>query len=125
MLRPGGLFLFHSPNAYGYPTILARLTPGRLKGWIIRILDGREESDVFPTFYKANTRSSLESVSNETGLKIVKIRFVVSDAVFSVVPPLALLELLLIRLLMTDACKQLRNDLLVTLQKADDAETSL
>src|SRR5438132_245254 len=41
ILRPGGLFIFHTPNALGYSTVLGRLLPERAKLFLIRVLEGR------------------------------------------------------------------------------------
>ena len=51
ILKPGGLFIFHTPNALGYLTIMNKLTPEKLKAGLIYLLEGRKESDIFETHY--------------------------------------------------------------------------
>lgn len=60
VLRPGGWLCARTPNKWGYVAIGARLVPNRLH---VRLLGGlqprRAERDVFPTFYRVNTRAAL------------------------------------------------------------------
>ena len=117
VLKPGGIFIFHTPNAFGYTTIAARMIPEFLKGGLIRILDGRPSSDVFKTHYKANTESQIVELARQIGFDGVRIRFIVSAAKFAVVPPLAFFELFFIRALMTHPLRKARTNLIVTLAK--------
>lgn len=66
ILMPGGLFIFHTPNIYGYTTMLSKLVPEKLKAKIIYLLQGRLEEDVFPTFYRLNTRRKIEETSKKS-----------------------------------------------------------
>lgn len=117
VLKPGGLFLFHTPNALGYLTICARLVPARFKDRLVYLLDGRSEHDVFETHYKANTRRRISELTSEAGFELAKIKMLVSDAGFMVVPPLAIPELFWIRILMTESFKPLRTTIIATLKK--------
>jgi SAM-dependent methyltransferase len=54
VLRPGGVFLAKTPNAWHYMPLIARLTPHEFHRWVNR-LRGRAEVDTFPTRYRANT----------------------------------------------------------------------
>ncbi|TMQ13401.1 MAG: class I SAM-dependent methyltransferase [Deltaproteobacteria bacterium] len=56
VLKPGGVFIMHTPNRRGYSTIAARLIPERIKKRLVYLLEQREAADVFRTFYRANTR---------------------------------------------------------------------
>ncbi len=120
VLKPGGVFIFHTPNALGYPSIMTRLVPGVLKDKLIYLLDGREEEDIFDVHYKANTRKAIDSLSRAAGFGVAKIEMIVSDAVFAVVPPVALPELVSIRILMTKPFKSLRTNIIATLKKEPD-----
>jgi SAM-dependent methyltransferase len=117
VLKPAGLFIFHTPNARGYSTMLARLLPEGLKASLILILQGRPGEDVFRTYYRANSESNIGRLAETTGFETVEIRSIVSSAQFTLVPPLALIELLWIRLLLTKPFRQLRTNLIVTLKK--------
>jgi ubiquinone/menaquinone biosynthesis C-methylase UbiE len=123
VLKSGGLFIFHTPNARGYATRLARLAPAGVKTKLAYLLDGRMENDVFETFYRANTQESIERAATAAGFEVSDIRMLVSDAVFGAAPPLAALELLWIRLLMTRAFKGLRTTIIAVLRR--NGETRL
>lgn len=54
VLKPGGLFLFKTPNRTHYMPLIARMTPHKFHQFINR-KRGRQETDTFPTRYRANT----------------------------------------------------------------------
>ena len=117
VLRPGGHFIFHTPHAKGYLTRITRLVPETLKGPLIRVLDGRASEDVFPTHYLANTQDTVAPIAERAGLGVVKVRLVATQAVSSVVLPLAVVELLWIRLLLARPLRELRPNLIAVLAK--------
>ena len=117
VLKPGGVFIFHTPNVYGYTTVSARLIPERVKPGLIKVLDGRPSEDVFRTHYRCNTESQICKLAGETGFCVKNIRYVASSAKFAVILPLAFLELFWIRLLLTRPFRRLRTNLIVTLEK--------
>jgi|SRR5215831_6000197 len=123
VLKPGGIFLFHTPNAVGYPTLLTKLVPEKLKHRLIYILDGRQEDDVFETHYCANTEKQIGELARDTGFGVSRIKFAVSDAVFALVPPVALPELIYLRVLMTERCKAWRTNIITVLMKESAART--
>lgn len=118
ILSPGGLCVFHTPNGRCIGTIAARFVPQGLKNGIVYLLEGREPGDIFPAFYRANSEKQIEQLAQSTGFTIVKIRMVLTDAIFAMIPPLALLELLWIRLLMAKSLRCLRSDFVVVMRKS-------
>jgi ubiquinone/menaquinone biosynthesis C-methylase UbiE len=117
ILAPGGLFLCHTPNVWGYPTMLGRLLPDAVKRRMIKALDGREEHDVFTTHYLANSERRLARLAHGAGLEVQKIRLIATAAVFANIAPLALVELLWIRVLLTKPFAAIRPDIIATLRK--------
>lgn len=117
VLKPGGCFIFHTPNALGYATIGNRMVPERFKARLIYALDGRKEDDVFETHYKANTKKRITELAAASGFEVVELKMVVTDAVFAVVPPLAIPELVWIRLLMTRPLRAVRTNIIAILRK--------
>ena len=97
VLRPGGIFLFHTPNLHSYVIQVARLLPDAAKTLLARLLEGRSANDVFPTLYRANTDAAIRSAAEAAGLAVEEIRFTATSPVFGRVPPLAALELFIIR----------------------------
>jgi ubiquinone/menaquinone biosynthesis C-methylase UbiE len=118
VLKPGGKFVFHTENAWGYPCMISRLLPDGLKKRLIWWLQSRREEDVFPTFYRANTRTTIARAATASGLRVANLRMIATTAHTAVVPPLAAVELLWIRALMTRPLRSLRTNLIVTLTAA-------
>lgn len=121
VLRPGGRFVFHTPNALGHPTVLARLLPEWAKSMGTRLLEGRHESDRFRTFYRCNAVPEVRALAAGHGFEVIDARLVSTTAMFAVVLPLAALELLWIRALQADRRQHLRSNLLVVLGRMEGA----
>jgi ubiquinone/menaquinone biosynthesis C-methylase UbiE len=123
VLRPGGVLLLHTPNALAYPTMIGRLVPDAVKRLLIRALDSRSAEDVFPTHYRANSRRALARLADGANLRLAKCDLVATDAIFALVPPLAALELMVIRLLLTRPLRQFRSNIIAMLQKPGRSES--
>jgi len=117
VLKPGGLFLFHTPNAKAFPTSVARLLPDAIKAPMARVLDRRQSEDVFQTYYRCNTAQDIHRAAQVAGLVPVELSFVSSTALFAVVPPLAFVELLWLRAVQSDSRRELRSNLIAVLRK--------
>lgn len=75
-LKPGGYFCARTPNKWGYVAVISRLLPSKRHASVVtKIQTSRKEEDVFPTFYRCNTRSSIRRFLNEAGMKSVVIPF--------------------------------------------------
>ena len=70
VLRPGGRVVFLTANMWDYGTLVARLVPNRFHGRIVKVVEGREEEDTFPTAYKTNTHADVQRLANAVGLKV-------------------------------------------------------
>jgi SAM-dependent methyltransferase len=68
ILRPGGQFLFLTPNKWHYVSLASRLTPQAFHAWYNR-KRGREEEDTFPTAYRLNSRSDVRREFAEAGFE--------------------------------------------------------
>jgi ubiquinone/menaquinone biosynthesis C-methylase UbiE len=117
VLKPGGLFLFHTPNARGYSTLVARMIPSRLAPHLSHFLMGRALADVYPTFYRLNTHSSISSAAARTGLRVVECTHLASSAQARMLGPVVIVELLLIKLLRLQALASFRTNIIAVLQK--------
>ncbi len=115
VLRPGGRFVFHTPNRRGHATILARLMPDWVKALGVALLEGRAEEDRFRTYYRANSREQIRVLAERCGFRVVNVEFVPTTAMFALATPLAALELLWIRITMR-WFPELRSSLIVTLE---------
>ena len=117
VLKPGGKLIFHTPNIFDYGIILARLIPEQIISKIILFLEGRKENDIFPTFYRINSRNKIKIVAKQSGFHIKKIKMICSSALFVNIPPLLIFELLLIKFLMTNKMKWARSNIITILEK--------
>ncbi len=73
VLKPGGFFIFLTPNAWGPFTWLSRVVPHPLKQRFKHRLFGLHEEDTFRTWYRANTGSRLASLAAVTGFEPVRV----------------------------------------------------
>lgn len=117
ILKPEGVFIFHTPNRAGYPTVIARIVPESIKKNLIQVLQARPAEDVFPTFYRANTGEEIKKAAEATGFDVQELQMVVTTAQLAVLPPLAVFELMWIRALMNRRRKSLRTNIIGVLQK--------
>lgn len=67
VLKPGGRFLFKTPNKLHYMPTIARLTPFWFHRYYMK-LAGRKEEDTFPTHYRANTPKTAKRHGRAAGL---------------------------------------------------------
>ena len=117
VLRPGGRFLFHTPNLEGYTTRLTRVIPEGWRPRIANFLQGRQEHDVYPTFYRANTLSVLKATGDRHGLRPMALRTVASSAQLYRVPLLGGLEERLLTLLRSERLERWRPCILGAFEK--------
>lgn len=117
VLKPGGSFLFHTPNARGYFALPRRLMPNQFARKLVTVFDGRDAADVFPVQYKANTTAAIDKFAADARLEVTETKMVVSEAVTQIFPPLAFFELLCIKALMTKPFKPFRTNIIAVLTK--------
>ncbi|MEZ4454212.1 MAG: class I SAM-dependent methyltransferase [Nannocystaceae bacterium] len=72
VLRPGGSFLFKTPNRRHYMPLIARMTPLWFHRAVNR-LRGREVVDTFPTRYRVNTPADVRRHASASGLEVASI----------------------------------------------------
>jgi SAM-dependent methyltransferase len=75
VLKPGGQFLFKTPNKWHYMPIIARVTPLWFHGFINK-LRGREIKDTFPTLYNANSKRSVHALALQSNFLVRRIRLI-------------------------------------------------
>jgi SAM-dependent methyltransferase len=74
-LKPGGIFLFKTPNRLHYVPVLARITPHGAHQFVNR-LRGRASADTFPTHYRANTPAAIRRLASEADFVVDVLRLV-------------------------------------------------
>jgi ubiquinone/menaquinone biosynthesis C-methylase UbiE len=117
ILKPGGSLVFHTPNAMSYGAILARLVPESLKAKVIWFFQQRMEEDIFPALYKINTERSIRELAARVGFDVTTLHLIESSAEFIMIPPVVIIELLLIRLLMMSFARRFRANIIAVLTK--------
>lgn len=123
VLRPGGAFLFHTPNFLGYASLLAACIPQIVKNKLAAWLQGRKEEDVYPTFYRINTQAKIKSYAERAHFAVADLQLVESSAQTYMIPPLVVFEFLLIRLLRRPRLKGFRTNVIAVLKKEGQPES--
>lgn len=117
VLRPGGTLLIHTPNLHSPGIRFGALLPDALKRALVRIMESdREDNDVFPAFYRVNTRAAMARAAAAAGLEVANLRLVWTTAATSFLGALAAPELLAIRALDALGIASLRPNLIATLR---------
>lgn len=73
VLKPGGHFVFMTPNYYDIISLASAAIPNRWHGKIVNRLTGRDERDTYPTYYRANTRRDIRNLAAQSGLEVVEL----------------------------------------------------
>lgn len=74
VLKPSGTFMFATPNKNFLPLALVQFL--KLNKFLSKLLFGRQEKDVFKTFYKANTVKDLKKLSeNKFDIETLKLNY--------------------------------------------------
>jgi len=76
VLRPGGHFIFLTPNARHPITLLNRLFPGGIQRPLVAKFYGRAEEDTFPVVYRANTRKHIDELARKAKLRCVTFAYI-------------------------------------------------
>ena len=75
VLKPGGAFIFVTPNAHNPLTVLSRaLRP--VQSLLVKRLYERAEADTFPVAYRANTRRAIKRAAAASGLRVEALDYV-------------------------------------------------
>jgi SAM-dependent methyltransferase len=75
VLKPGGIYLFKTPNKWHYVPTIYRITPHKFHQYINR-KRGRDSDDTFPTHYKANSKSDVIALANRNNFIVEFIELV-------------------------------------------------
>jgi ubiquinone/menaquinone biosynthesis C-methylase UbiE len=121
VLRPGGRFLFVTPN-YLYPPLLAaRLVPDAPKKRIVSFLEHRKEEDIFPTHYRMNSPRAIEDHATKTGFQVEQLKLIGSTGSLNRLGPVSWIECLLLKGLETSFHGKLQPDILAVLARQEAA----
>jgi SAM-dependent methyltransferase len=116
VLRPGGRFVFHTPNRRFWAIGLARVVPERVKLSLVRLLEGRAATDVFPTWYRFNEAGDIRRLAATAGFEVEHLEHISSSAVTAALGPVAWPELVVIRLMRRPSFARWRSNLIGVLR---------
>ena len=117
VLAPGGRVIIHTANVHGYTTAVARLLPECAVVPLASVLLRRRTEDVYPTYYRANSVEDLRTLATESRLAIEACELINSSPQSFRIPPLAVVELVVMRWLRSPRAAKYRACLLATLRK--------
>ena len=70
VLKNNGVYIFLTPNIFDYLSIISFIVPNKFHASIVKFLEGREEHDTFPTYYRSNSRRRIYRLANKYGLYV-------------------------------------------------------
>ena len=78
VLKPGGTYLFRTPNFFHYVTLISYMTPHWFHSLVanrVRSLP-KEAHEPWPTFYRLNSRGAVKRAAERAGFRTVDLRMV-------------------------------------------------
>ncbi len=119
ILGDNGVFIFHTPNAFSFGTIVTRCIPERIKGPLIKLLDGRDEEDVFQTYYRSNTYKQISKIALEAGFDVEEFKLILEPvARFASFTVLGISELIIKKIFDFVSFGKFRTNIICKMRKA-------
>jgi SAM-dependent methyltransferase len=75
VLKPGGHFVFITPNIWSYPILASRLVPNSLHAVLLEWAEGRPKEEAFPTHYQSNSFRAVRRLASSAGLEVRSLRY--------------------------------------------------
>jgi ubiquinone/menaquinone biosynthesis C-methylase UbiE len=124
VLKPGGVYLFRTPNLFHYVSLVARATPH----WFHRAVANRlrnippEGHDPYPTFYRLNSRRAILKASISAGFIVRELHMIEKEPSYGMSSRLLFLAFLGYERVVnsSEIFSQIRSNILGVLQKPDD-----
>jgi ubiquinone/menaquinone biosynthesis C-methylase UbiE len=122
VLRPGGRFVFVTPNR-GHPAVrLLSLTLSRAaRRRVAAILENRELKEVFPTFYRANSPQAILAAAVQANLRVVDLEAFCSFPMIKFALPMTWLECWWIRVTLRPSLERFRSNIVGCLERPHGA----
>lgn len=117
VLRPGGHFLFVTPNLLSPLIFASQLIPQGTKKYLIRYLEQREETDVFPAYYRMNKPQAITKAVEWSGFETAELSFIGSSGEFDRLGLVSWIECVLLKGMDVIFHGKLQPDILGVLQR--------
>ena len=117
VLRPGGCFLFHTPNILFWMIFLASLVPDAVKKHIVWRLEQRRAADVFPTHYTMNNPWRIERLAAGAGFEVEELIMVGSNRILERLGPIGWIEVFVQKGLSVFLRGRLNSNIIAVLKK--------
>jgi SAM-dependent methyltransferase len=123
VLKPGGRFFVRTPNKWHYVPRVARILPDETHPGLLDGLAIRNQKDVFPKHYLANTAAKIRKIFLAAGFQVSELSLIEKEPLYLVNwPPLFSLAVAYERLInSTEKFRFLRANILGTFLKPDNA----
>ena len=81
VLKPGGSYLFRTPNIYHYVAIISAITPHWFHSFVANRarLNPEGSQEPWPTYYRMNSRGTLARLSREAGFSSIETRMIEAE----------------------------------------------
>lgn len=70
VLKLGGIFIFLTPNLYDYASLISKVLPNAFHARVVKMTEGRDDQDTFPTYYRSNSRATIEMTAKSAGFQV-------------------------------------------------------
>jgi SAM-dependent methyltransferase len=117
LIRPGGRVVIYTPNRWSLASVAARGIPDKWHRRFASLMWNAGADDVFPTFYRMNTRRTLRAVFEAGGFKEVAFAFLDDCNILSRFRATCFVELCAWRVLRMFGVKHPENNLLGVYEK--------
>jgi len=68
VIKKDGFLCVRTPNVLSYFGLISRLMPNKLHAWLLKkVQSGRKEENIFPTFYRCNTKRKVKRILDKYG----------------------------------------------------------
>jgi ubiquinone/menaquinone biosynthesis C-methylase UbiE len=122
VLRPNGKVVIITPNKYDYVSLIASVTPYSFHRALVSRIFQVPADDVFPTLYRANTRTSLGKTLQSAGFEQVRIEMVNHYPAYLMFSPVLFrIGMLYERLTSLRMFQSLRGSILCVMQKRESS----
>jgi SAM-dependent methyltransferase len=121
VLKPGGVYVFRTPNRFHYTAVVSHLTPHSFHLKVANRLRAIESHDPYPTCYRFNSRRKISKLARECSFQIEQMRMVEKEPSYGMSSRLLFLTFTLYERLVNSSVlfSDMRSNLFVVLLKPE------